>query len=83
MQGLTEEDIQDRVYGSKITFVLEQSMVLVQWGCKACMILVYYRLTYVEVLCDSLSPSGSRIVETPMLMIVIGQEQRWLCQSRS
>ncbi|KAB8226594.1 hypothetical protein BDV33DRAFT_186648 [Aspergillus novoparasiticus] len=45
MHGLTEEDIQDRVYGSKITFVLEQSMVLVQWGCKACMILVYYRLT--------------------------------------
>ncbi|KAB8203433.1 hypothetical protein BDV34DRAFT_132614 [Aspergillus parasiticus] len=45
MQGLSEEDIQDRGYGSKITFVLEQSMVLVQWGCKACMILVYYRLT--------------------------------------
>ncbi|PWY84743.1 hypothetical protein BO70DRAFT_290316 [Aspergillus heteromorphus CBS 117.55] len=45
MQGLTALDIHDRVYGSTITFVLEQSMIVVQWGCKTCMILVYYRLT--------------------------------------
>lgn len=65
MQGLTEEDIQDRVYGSKITFVLEQSMVLVQWGCKACMILVYYRLTYVNVLQISHPTTGRETVGKP------------------
>ncbi|KAE8349442.1 hypothetical protein BDV28DRAFT_151881 [Aspergillus coremiiformis] len=45
MQGFTEQDIQERIFGSKITFILEQSMVVVQWGCKASMIMVYYRLT--------------------------------------
>lgn len=45
LAGLSPADIQDRIYGSKITFVVEQSMVLVQWGCKACLILLYYRMT--------------------------------------
>lgn len=43
--GLSPADIQDRVYGSKVTFITEQSMILIQWGCKACLILFYYRLT--------------------------------------
>ncbi|KAF7596024.1 hypothetical protein BBP40_003804 [Aspergillus hancockii] len=59
MQGLTEEDIQNRIYGSKITFILEQSMVIVQWGCKACMILVYHRLT-------SVAPSNLALMVRPL-----------------
>ncbi|KAJ5385642.1 hypothetical protein N7509_008183 [Penicillium cosmopolitanum] len=26
--------------------IVEQNMILVQWGCKTCLILIYYRLTF-------------------------------------
>jgi hypothetical protein len=45
LQGLTAEDIEDRIYASKVAMIVEQNMILVQWGCKSCLILIYYRLT--------------------------------------
>ncbi|KAL0631173.1 hypothetical protein Q9L58_009960 [Maublancomyces gigas] len=42
---LTPEDITLRIYGSKIVILLEQSMLILTWGIKACMIMMYHRLT--------------------------------------
>jgi len=37
----------DRVTGSKWVFVSEHSMVLTIWSLKACMLIIYARITYV------------------------------------
>lgn len=46
LETLTPEDIETRIYGSKIVILLEQSMLILIWGIKGCMILMYNRLTY-------------------------------------
>jgi hypothetical protein len=43
--GMSNEEIQDRIYGSKITFIIEQSMVMLQFFCKLCMCFMYLKLT--------------------------------------
>ncbi|KFY76378.1 hypothetical protein V498_09610 [Pseudogymnoascus sp. VKM F-4517 (FW-2822)] len=43
--GMSQAQINDRIYGSKITFTIEESMIMTQWGCKVCMCLLYYKLT--------------------------------------
>lgn len=43
--NLTPEDIRNRVYGSKCVLVAESMMCAVQWGTKACLLMLYYRLT--------------------------------------
>lgn len=43
--NLTPQDIRDRVWGSKCVLVVESMMCAVQWGTKACMLMLYYRLT--------------------------------------
>jgi hypothetical protein len=45
-ETLTQEDIETRIYGSKIVILLEQAMLTLTWGIKGCMILFYNRLTY-------------------------------------
>jgi hypothetical protein len=42
---LTSQEISDREYGSKIVIVVEQMQILVIWACKACLLLLYHRLT--------------------------------------
>ena len=42
---LTPESIQSRIYGSKLVLVVEQCMITTQWGCKICLLLIYYKLT--------------------------------------
>ncbi|KAF2008046.1 hypothetical protein P154DRAFT_541304 [Amniculicola lignicola CBS 123094] len=42
---LTLEDIADREYGSKIVIVVEQMQIVVIWACKACLLILYHRLT--------------------------------------
>lgn len=42
---LTKQGIQEREYGSKLILVVEQSMCVTQWGTKACLIILYMRLT--------------------------------------
>lgn len=43
--GMSDAEIQDRIYGSKITFIIEQSMVILQFLCKLCMCFMYLKLT--------------------------------------
>jgi len=43
--SLTPQDIKDRVYGSKCVLVVESMMISVQWSGKACLLMLYYRLT--------------------------------------
>lgn len=43
--NLTPQDIRDRVYGSKCVLVAESMMCATQWGTKACLLMLYYRLT--------------------------------------
>lgn len=43
--NLTPQDIKDRVYGSKCVLVVESAMCFVQWTTKACLLMLYYRLT--------------------------------------
>jgi len=45
LETLTPDDIQIRIYGSKIVILLEQAMLILIWGIKGCMILMYNRLT--------------------------------------
>lgn len=42
---LTPAEISDRVYGSKSVLVVESMMCTVQWGTKACLLMLYWRLT--------------------------------------
>ncbi|KAK5096681.1 hypothetical protein LTS08_007554 [Lithohypha guttulata] len=42
---LTPEDIDDRIWGSKCVLVVESMMCAVQWGTKACLLMLYWRLT--------------------------------------
>jgi hypothetical protein len=42
---LTEESIQSRIHGSKLVLVVEQCMIMTQWGCKICLLLLYNKIT--------------------------------------
>ncbi|KAH9878230.1 hypothetical protein J1614_003447 [Plenodomus biglobosus] len=42
---LTPEELIRRRYGSKLVIVVEQMQILVIWACKACLLIMYHRLT--------------------------------------
>jgi hypothetical protein len=42
---LTPESIMSRIYGSKLVLVVEQSTIVTVWGCKACLLRLYAKLT--------------------------------------
>lgn len=42
---LTPEEVKDRIWGSKCVLIVESMMCSVQWGTKACLLILYYRLT--------------------------------------
>ncbi|KAF2226147.1 hypothetical protein BDZ85DRAFT_165620, partial [Elsinoe ampelina] len=44
--ALSEEVVEARQYGAKITFMAEQGMLNVIWTLKACMLIMYSRLTF-------------------------------------
>ncbi|RDW77768.1 hypothetical protein BP6252_05821 [Coleophoma cylindrospora] len=44
--NLTPQSIKNRIYGSKLVLVVEQSMIMTTWGCKICLLLIYYKLTF-------------------------------------
>ncbi|KAF4552855.1 Hypothetical protein D9617_8g048670 [Elsinoe fawcettii] len=44
--SLSEEVVEARQYGAKITFMAEQGMLNVIWTLKACMLIMYSRLTF-------------------------------------
>jgi len=43
--ALSDEDLSQRRYGSKMMIVTEQMQVAVVWACKACLLIMYHRLT--------------------------------------
>ena len=43
--SLTPSDVRDRTYGSKLILVVEQSQIVCVFGSKACLLLLYARLT--------------------------------------
>jgi hypothetical protein len=45
---LTPQNIAERVRGSKMVLGLEACMCCVIWLCKICILLLYYKLTYVD-----------------------------------
>jgi len=42
---MTKQDIDERTYGSKLILVVEESQCVVIWGAKACLLIMYLRLT--------------------------------------
>lgn len=44
---LTPDAIEERVFGSKMVLVVEQMQILTIWAVKACLLLLYNRLTFV------------------------------------
>jgi len=45
VSSLTEQEVAHREYGSKIVVVVEQMQIAVIWACKACLLILYHRLT--------------------------------------
>lgn len=45
LETLTPEDIEGRIYGSKVVILLEQAMLICTWLTKACMLMLYHRLS--------------------------------------
>ena len=41
----SSEEIRERIYGSKLTIVSEQMQILTIWLLKACMLIMYGRMT--------------------------------------
>ncbi|KAJ6442495.1 acetamidase [Purpureocillium lavendulum] len=61
---LTPEDIKQRVFGSKMVLVSEQMQILTIWTVKACLLLMYHRLT--------LSLKGNLIVKIVAGYVAVG-----------
>jgi hypothetical protein len=45
LSSLTSDAISERQYGSKIVIVVEQMQIAVVWANKACLLILYHRLT--------------------------------------
>jgi hypothetical protein len=43
-----QAEIHRRIYGSKLVLVVEQMQILTTWLVKACLLIMYYRMTYVN-----------------------------------
>ena len=46
--SLTAQEISDREYGSKMVLAVEECQCVTIWAAKACLLIMYYRLTYVH-----------------------------------
>jgi hypothetical protein len=44
-ETLTPEEVESAIYGSKMTLVLEQFTLFTTWQIKACLLMLYSRLT--------------------------------------
>jgi hypothetical protein len=52
-KNMTDKSYHERVSGSKWVFVSEHSFILCVWALKACMLVIYARITYVELFSSS------------------------------
>ena len=48
MATMSRDERNERVFGSKLILVVEQMQMITIWLVKACLIILYYRLTYVQ-----------------------------------
>jgi hypothetical protein len=46
---LSPENIEERVFGSKMVLVTEQMQIMTIWAVKVCLLIMYNRLTYVDI----------------------------------
>jgi hypothetical protein len=49
INNMTDKTYAERVSGSKWVFVSEHSFILCVWALKACMLVIYARITYVAL----------------------------------
>ena len=54
--SLSPEDISQRQFGSKMVLVVEQMQCATIWLVKACILLMYHRLTYVSLVLQYITP---------------------------
>lgn len=47
VSDFSQEDIDSRVFGSKLVLVVEQMQLVTVWLIKSCFLLMYNRMTYV------------------------------------
>ncbi|KAF2791245.1 hypothetical protein K505DRAFT_363987 [Melanomma pulvis-pyrius CBS 109.77] len=52
---LNPQDIAAREYGSKIVVVVEQMQIAVIWACKACLLILYHRLTHMVAVKENIA----------------------------
>jgi len=45
LSTFTPEEIKERIYGSKLVLVVEQMQILTIWLIKACLLIMYNRMT--------------------------------------
>jgi hypothetical protein len=46
----SQAEIDERIYGSKLVLVVEQMQIATIWLVKACLLIMYFRMTYVKLL---------------------------------
>jgi len=54
----SQAEIESRVYGSRLVLVVEQMQCCTIWLVKACLLLMYFRMTYVSSFLPRTSPMG-------------------------
>lgn len=65
-----QAEIHRRIYGSKLVLVVEQMQILTTWLVKACLLIMYYRMTYVTLsFCHSCLISVSIVLPQHTLVI--------------
>lgn len=58
----TQDEIQRRIYGSKMVLVVEQMQCCTIWLVKACLLLMYTRMTYVTTMEFEVSSEAELII---------------------
>jgi hypothetical protein len=48
VETMSQSDKDERIYGSKLVLTVEQMQLMTIWLVKACLLILYYRLTYVQ-----------------------------------
>jgi hypothetical protein len=52
---LTPQNIADREYGSKMVIIVEQMYICLIWACKACLLILYHRLTHMVAVKENIA----------------------------
>lgn len=66
VHSLSSQQIADREYGSKIVVIVEQMQIAVIWACKACLLILYHRLTL------SVAPKSNVAIKILAVYVALG-----------